>query len=257
MPALGAARLSLSPDARRLAYVSGGSLYVRSISGGEPNVVYSGGGTGTPFWSPDGRSIAFASGGKLLTISLGGWAPVTLCEINTNVQGTWGPDGTILIGKIGDGIFRVSQKGGELVRVTKLDNERGETRHMMPQFMPGGRRFLYLAGTSKPGGGMLYAGSLDSEERLPIMPTDSTVMATDGYLVFGRGASILAQRFDPRTLQRLGEPFGIASNVANGPAVGAALAVAHFSASPKTLAYSAAGAPPTAIHVIQNWELLR
>src|SRR6185369_10527804 len=105
-----------------------------------------------------------------------------------------------LIGKIGDGIFRVSQKGGELVRVTKLDNERGETRHMMPQFMPGGRRFLYLAGTSKPGGGMLYAGSLDSEERLPIMPTDSTVMATDGYLVFGRGASILAQRFDPTTL---------------------------------------------------------
>jgi len=267
-PGVAATRLNLSPDERSVAFVGGNRLYVRSFDELEPRVVSQVEGMGTPFWSPDGRQVAVASGGRLRVYNLSSGMPAVLADVNTNVAGAWGADGTILIGVLGDGIFRVPASGGKLVRATTVNPARGETRHMLPQFLPGGRRFLYLAGSANAGSNMLFAASLDSAERTPIMPIESSVAfvplrkgSQQGYLVFVRGGSLMAQAFDAAALRASGQPREIASAVVTNPALGASLEIAHFSATGSALAYLAGARAAVAgqavanhsITVVQNW----
>ena len=72
--------------------------------------------------------------------------------------------------------FASPPRAGTLARVTTVETSRGETRHLLPQFLPDGRRFLYVAGSNRPGGSMLYVASLDLSGRTAVRPADSTVM---------------------------------------------------------------------------------
>ena len=196
----GITRLNLSPDGRSLAFVAGGRIHVRSFASSAVRVLEGTEGAGTPFWSPDGRNLAFAAAGKLKRIDTAGGPTRILAEVNTNLGGSWSADGTILIGLVGDGLYRVAAAGGPLTRVTELDRARDESRHLMPQFLPGGRRFLFIAGATKAGETMLYAGSLSSGQRVAIMPVESNVMfipnggdSLMGRLVFVRGRVLMAQ----------------------------------------------------------------
>jgi serine/threonine protein kinase len=254
----GITRVSLSPDGRSIAFVAGGRIYVRSFDSAEARVLEGTEGSGMPFWSPNGRSLAFPAAGKLKLIDIGGGPPRTLAAVNTNLAGAWNADGTILIGLVGDGIYRVAATGGPLTRLTELDRTRGESRHLMPQFLPGGRRFLFIAGATKAGETMLNAGSLDSGQRIPIMPVESSVMfvpsegdGLKGHLVFARGRVLMAQPFDAARLRVEGGAFPIAESVSVNNAVGAQVTIADFSAAGGALAYrpSSAGA----ITVNQNW----
>jgi hypothetical protein len=175
------------------------------------------------------------------------------------VAGAWGSDGTILIGLVGDGLYRVAAAGGPLTRLTELDRTRDESRHLLPQFLPGGRRFLFIAGATKAGETMLYAGSLDSGQRIPIMPVESSVMFVPsggaglmGHLVFARGRLLMAQPFDASRLRVQGGAFPITESVSVNNAVGAQVTIADFSAAGGALAYRPA-LTADAITVIQNW----
>jgi hypothetical protein len=69
---------------------------------------------------------------------------------------------------------------------------------------------------------MLYIGSLDSSERMELFTSDSNAMYANGYLIFVREGTLLAQPFDAARLQVTGESFQVAQdvdrNVANGQA---------------------------------------
>ncbi len=72
---------------------------------------------------------------------------------------------------------------------------------MLPQFLPGGRRFLFIAGSDRPGASLLYAASLDGTDRSAIMPVESNVAFAAGYLFFTRDRApkqIRLQPGDPR-----------------------------------------------------------
>jgi DNA-binding winged helix-turn-helix (wHTH) protein len=261
-PGVAATRLSLSPDGRSVAFIAGNRLEVRSFDVVEPRILGEVDGMGTPFWSPDGRQIAIASMGKLRIHSLSGGAPVVLADVNTNLAGAWGAGGTILIGVVGDGVFRVPVSGGPLSRLTSIDVARSETRHMLPQFLPGGRQFLYLAASANSAANMLFAASLDSTSRTPILQLESgaTFVPSSpdgrrGYLLFARRRSVLAQAFDTDTLRVSGQPAEIASGVISNPALGASLEIAHFSAAGASLAYFGSNTEPSrrSITVVQNW----
>ena len=74
----------------------------------------------------------------------------------TNI-GAWNSDGVILFVKLTGGLFRVSAAGGEATLVSAPDPSRKETRHIFPQFLPGGRRYLFVAGSDQTGASTLNA----------------------------------------------------------------------------------------------------
>ena len=164
-----------------------------------------------PFWSPDSRSVGFFADGKLKRIDIGGGSPQTLTNAASR-GGTWSPDGVILFTPTtGSPLFRIPASGGEAVAVTKLEKQ---TSHRFPQFLPGGRQFLFYAqGTPETQG--IYLGSLDAPETKRLTAADTAgVYAPAGWLLFIRGGTLLAQRLDLTRRELTGDPVTVADPVA-------------------------------------------
>jgi DNA-binding winged helix-turn-helix (wHTH) protein len=251
-----AGRLAVSPDGNSVAYVNNGRIWVRALGESEARPVDGAQTSGAPFWSPDGRYLAFASNGQLRAVSVGGGIPRTICNVHTNAAGVWSPSGDILIGQIGDGIFRVPASGGELVRVTQPDPAKNETRHMLPQILPGGRRFIYVAGADRAGYNALWAASLDGKDRKAILSVESGVILVtprrgrSGYLVHMRDRALVAQPFDLEAMETTGAGRTLATGVGSVPSMGSVLLIGDFAAGGSTLAYRASAS--SVLTQIQN-----
>ena len=62
----------------------------------------------------------------------------------------------------------------------------------------------------------IYVGSLDSKETKRLLSAESHVAYTPlGYLLFIRDWTLMAQPFDAKRLQLIGEPFPVADQVTN------------------------------------------
>ena len=234
----------LSPDGKRIAYADGGDIRIRATDEVDGQIVASLPGTsGSPFWSPDGSSLAFTNNGHLYTVAVSGGTAKRVGDVNTSIGGTWGRDGTILIGEIGGGLLAFSGSGGTMRLVTTPDAGRGETRHLFPQFLPDGRHFIYTAGSNQQESSALYAGSLDSDQRVRLMPIESGAIFVEqagpaGYLVFVRDSQILAQKFDAAALRLSGEPERVGGPVGGSRAASAtAITIPDLSATRTVLAY--------------------
>jgi Tol biopolymer transport system component len=227
------ARFALSPDGRRLAFVgtesSGATrLWVQSLDGlaGQPLA-------GTedatmPFWSPDSRLIGFVAGGRVKRIDATGGPPLILADTTAGSQAgaTWNRDGVILFTSAGIPIRRLSASGGAPSPVTAFNADAGETQHAVPFFLPDGRHFLYLAVGSKTAGPQspngIYVAALDSNERKLLVPGGSNAMYAQGYLLFLREQTLMAQPFDVEHLELTGDATSIAERVTIGGATGMA-----------------------------------
>ena len=147
-----------------------------------------------PFWSPDARFIAFFADGKLKKIEASGGPVQSLCDAPAGEGGTWNRDGTIVFAPTSTaGLSRVSAAGGQATPVTMLDATQKEISHRWPQFLPDGRRFLFLV---QPGNA-ISLGSLDSSEIKRLLNTDSKALSSPpGNLLFVRQGTLVAQPFD-------------------------------------------------------------
>jgi eukaryotic-like serine/threonine-protein kinase len=209
--------VALSPDGQRLAFTATGAdgivrLWYRDLNSVEPRMLPGTEGAQSAFWSPDGRHIAFGFRNQLKKIDPSGGPPQTLCEVEGPVgSGTWSRQGVILFGRRGvGGLNRVSEAGGAVVAVT----EGGFAG--FPSFLPDGRRFLYFRREPTLG---VFAGSLDSkpadQPTTPVLVTDvaaryvSASNSGTGYMFFVRDQTLMAQRFDERTLTLAGEAVAI------------------------------------------------
>jgi hypothetical protein len=121
---------------------------------------------------------------------------------------------------------------------------------MLPQFLPGGRRFLYVAAADRAGFSVLYAASLDSPERTALMNVESGVVlvkpqrGTRGHLVFLQDRSLVVQGFDTETLERTGPVRAMAPSVSSTPSQGSPLMIGDFAAAGSTLAYRSGSTSP-------------
>ena len=79
--------------------------------------------------------------------------------------------------------------------VTTLDDERGESAHLSPVFLPDGRHFVFNV-LARQGGGV-QVGSLDSAERKLVL-SDAIVVgfSEPNQLFFARSRNLMAQAFD-------------------------------------------------------------
>jgi Tol biopolymer transport system component len=195
------------------------------------------GGAFGPFWSPDGRSLAYFGSGRLWRVDAAGGSPIDICDAGGFFGGgDWSPDGVIVFAAGPAGLRRVRASGGTPEPLTAPDAGRGENTHSWPQVLPGGRSLFYLSGKPEVEG--IYAMSLaNPRERVRVVAASGAGLYAAGHLLWLRGSTLVAQRFDPERLKLSGEPRPIADPVgANG--IGGMLAAASSSG---LLVYGRAG----------------
>jgi Tol biopolymer transport system component len=232
-------QMTVSPDGRHVAFVASardgvGLLWVRPLDSLVARALPGTGGAGQPFWSPDGQTLAFFVDAKLKKIAISGGLPETIWDpgvggpVSPQTQGgSWGHNNVILAAVRGTGLFRLPAAGGKAVQVTSVDPSRSETAHGWPQILPDGHHFLYRVLSARREYTGIYLGSMDSGDRRRLLNADSNpVYVEPGYLLFHREGTLLAQTFDERRLELIGQPVPVAEDlifsIINGRAVFAA-----------------------------------
>ena len=240
----------LSPDGRYIviAGLSEGRnrLWIRPLDSLQAQVLQGTEDASYPFWSPDSSHIGFFAQGKLKKIAVTGGPPQTLCDAPGGRGGTWGATGIVLFApNLTGGLYKVSAAGGVPEPATKLTTTGPSDSQRYPEFLPGGRHFLYLLQTNRKEVGGIYAASLDGEQPIRLLADPSNAVYVppiapqmSGYLLFRREGTLMAQPFDPDRLRLNGEIFPVAEQVGTSANVG----IGAFSTSENgVLAYRTGG----------------
>jgi len=171
---------TLSPDGHNLAYTNdaGGPLriWIRALDSLEPRPVAGTDGATYPFWSPDGANLAFFAQGKLKKIAVSGGPAQNLCDAPTPRGGSWNREGVIIFGNLTGGLLRVSDEGGVPQLLTQLAASENAETHRYPEFILGGRRFLFTYLNGRPEAAGIYAGSTDGTPPVRILPDQSRAL---------------------------------------------------------------------------------
>jgi eukaryotic-like serine/threonine-protein kinase len=222
--------LNVSPDGRKLAFITGGRLWVHLLESGESHDLTAA--EGSPFWSPDSRFIGYRLQYQFKKIDATGGPAQTVAQMHSFLWagGAWNRDDVIVFGERSLGLFRVPASGGVPVQITALDPARHETQHYGPSFLPDGRHFVYLRDSSDQATRAIYLGSVDAkpeqQSSKPLVTsswqpvyTPSTDPGT-GYLLFMREGALMAQAFDNRRMELKGQAAQIAEQVTDNGAGG-------------------------------------
>ena len=115
----------------------------------------------------------------------------------------------------------MSAHGGEPTPLSALEAS-GNVRYGWPQFLPDGDQFLFLARSTVAQESGIRIGSLETGSvSSPILQTGSRARyAAPGYLLFDRGGTLMAQRFDLERLDVTGDPVRVADSVFSEPVTG-------------------------------------
>ena len=203
---------NVSPNGRLIAFDAvdrdGQSrIWVRPLEASEARVLPGTEGALRPFWSPDSRFLAFMAAGKLKRIDVSGGHAQTICDSATGADGSWGAGGVIVFDGAGiDPIWSVPASGGVPKAEVAPDAAKGVVTVGWPQFLPDGVHFLYSAEGRKYGERILSVRSLATGETKALFRlTSRAAYARPGHLVFVRGRTLVARRFDEKTLEAEGE----------------------------------------------------
>jgi Tol biopolymer transport system component len=231
----------LSPDGRQVAFVAttdrASRVWVRPFDAGNARPLAGTEGASNPFWKPDGRAIGFFANGKLKVVDAAGGVPQELTNVAGARGGTWNQDGVIVYTpSIRSELMRIAATGGTPVVLTHLAP--GQGTHRWPQFLPDGRRFLFVSALGRPSADGVYLGSLDGREPTRLLPGETAaVYAPPGFLLRVVDGVLVAHRFNPDS--------GVVSpeSVPLAQPVGTNDGTAHsaFSVTPAALAYRVGG----------------
>jgi serine/threonine-protein kinase len=238
-PRNGTPSVTISPDGTRIVYVGPGrQLYVRAVD--QLDAVALRGGVGiNPFISPDGNWVGFNAtlgGDALKKVSIHGGPPVVISEGIQGIAGaSWGANDSIIFGtRRPNGLFRVSAAGGE-EREQLTNLEEGESGHLWPEILPGGRTVLFTVDKG-PGDANREIAALNletGERKLLISGGSNPHYASTGHIVYGAEGTLRAVPFDLDAVEVKGDPIPVLEGV-----VTQALGDAHFSlATDGTLVY--------------------
>ena len=215
---------AISPDGKLLALVARANtneptaLYIRPVGAITFRRVAGANDATRPFWSPDSRTVAFVSAGKLSKVDAASGSPKEIGDADGFTGGTWSQDNLILFGST-RGLFRISAEGGTAEPVTTV--AKPETGHFWPHFLPDGRHYLYLSWSDDAAKRAVMVGALDSSETKTLFAGQTNVAyAEPGYLLFHRGATVFAQRFDVGSRALKGQPVQVAGGVSFSPTNG-------------------------------------
>ena len=209
--------LALTRDGKRLAFVAPGAdgrgiVWVRPLDATDAQPLAGTEGATSPFWSYDGRQLAFVADRKLKRIDASGGPAVALYDgARPYSRGTWNADNVILFTG-DDAILRIFASGGAVSPVTSSSTASLIGTDAAPFFLPDGRRFLYSVG------GAIYVGSVGSRETRKLLDGAQLPSYANGFLVFGRGNTLMAQRFNADRQELSGEPVALIHQLQMGGA---------------------------------------
>ena len=214
----------LSPDGSKVAFVAADPskvfrLWVWHRDSFDATPLPGTDGAAFPFWSPNGDRLGFFSGDELRVCDLAGGGTAALCRAPQPGGGTWSRQHEVVFSASvleGNALFRVGDQGGDPTPITSYSQN---SSRRFPVFLPDGKYFLfYVAAWAQPKLRGVYLGALDAhvEDRLPIDADSAALYSEEGYLLFGRGGTLYAQRFDAssRTLQ--GNVVVVADSIQQG-----------------------------------------
>ena len=212
---------AISPDGTTLAFVATSAkgeslLYLRKIDSLEARALPGTENAGRPFWSPDSKSIGFGAGGKLKRIDVVGGVPLILCDAPVARGGTWNQDGVILYADRSVGLNRIPASGGTPVPVTKIDAAKGELYHYYPQFLPGGKEFLFMVRSNDAARAGIYWGSLDGRVPVQILATSFNGLydANSARLLYVQGeGTLMARKLELNPPRLSGDPAMVAQGL--------------------------------------------
>jgi Tol biopolymer transport system component len=223
--------MSISPDGRTLAFVAVApngrtKLWVRSLDSLQARALE---GTddanGLPFWSPDSRTIVFGTtpGFQLKKVAATGGLVQVIGGIPARLAGGfWLPNGKLVFG-VDDRLLQVDATGGTAEELPKP----ATGADTQPVLLPDGKHFLFNHyGSPEADQNGIFLRSLDALAEPPtrILPDNSRVVFVPspenagGHLLFARTsaagpATLMAQPFDPGSLQLRGEAIPVAEQV--------------------------------------------
>jgi Tol biopolymer transport system component len=208
----------LSPDGRQVVF---GTLFegrpvfwIRPLDSLQGRALANTSALETPFWSPDARQLAFFADDKLKTIDVESGRVEVLTEAGRPSHGgDWNQSGIVLF-STNTGLDRINADGTHRQHVTTLDASKAEYQHGWPQFLPDGRRFLFVVRSNREDLSGVYVGSLDSPVRTRLMPAYSRVAySPSGHLLFVRRGTLMAQAFDQKAEALKGEPYALIGSI--------------------------------------------
>ena len=183
------------------------------------------------FHLTDGGSRLFGEG-VLLRVAFDGGPPVPIVG-NTGGQSrgaAWLADGSVVYSPdAATPLLRVSESGGQPQNLTTLRKETRDRTHRWPSPLPDGRAVLFTSNsidtTESYDDATIEAVVVATGERKTVLRGSSRAAYLDpGVLIFARGGSLFATRFDPKSLEVKGSPVPVLEHVSTTVASGAA----HF-----------------------------
>jgi Tol biopolymer transport system component len=205
---------AVSPDGTTLIYAGPDRLYRRELSRLAAQPVSGTEGASQPFFSPDGMWLGFVDRtGNLRKVSLSGEPPITILSLPPQQLfggASWGTDGQILVGRMFDGLYKVSANGGTSESVTSLGAD--EALHLGPQHLPGGAAALFTI-IDGQGGYHVAVVSLETGKYHRIAAGSSPRYLSSGHLVFLRDGRLWAVPFDVQRLAMTGEPVAVLEDI--------------------------------------------
>jgi len=215
----GAGAFALSPDGKTfVAFVSPnsvGQLWLYHMDSGRSELLP---GTEDPrtggphqlFFSPDSRVVGFFAEGKLKTFDLQSRTVRILAAATWPAGGTWGADDLIVFSSLINSPLKSVSSRVENGPVQSLVSAVGS-----PHFLPDGHRFLFYGRNGSTT--VLKIGSVENSDvqTLSVMgPSAASFVSPDRLFYTTSRGTLIFQKFDPSTLQVVGNPERLAENVA-------------------------------------------
>ena len=213
----------ISPDGSMVLFrASDNRFHTRRLSSHDTETLPDWRWGGDAFWAPDSGSIAFPTLDivRLMKMRLPRGVQEVVCDIPGSFRGgSWGEKGDIIFAIASGGLIHASAAGGQPARLEVPGLPEGS--YYGPQFLPGGKDFLFVFAPAASQEAQVYLATLNgsrAENPTLLLRNDTAAAFTPaggGRLLFVRNDNLYSQTLDLRTRKLEGDAELLQERVAS------------------------------------------